>query len=149
MNKPTCKCNIKTVKFTTKLLLLLTMLAQSQVIMAYHPETGHEPLTKLSIKKYNSCYKYNDKLKPITPELEKRIIQGNIAMDNGSGSLSNHDNNLPYALLTFHYISRITNWHFYHPDKEHIARQNKFQLSHKRLWNWAKLGLEQASKQTI
>ena len=133
-------------KVASQLFILMTTLS-TFATNGYVPETGHIPLTKFSLTLYQQCLVAKGQVSPFDISITDRIVQGNIAMDHGTASFNSDDNNLAYALLTFHPISRVTNWHFFTlEDNNHNpnSRINQFEMSHKRLWQWANLGFTQA-----
>lgn len=140
--------NLHIRKLASQLFILTTTLS-SFATNGYVPETGHIPLTTISLTLYQQCLASNRQLSPFDTTITDRIIQGNVAMDHGTASFSSNDNNLPYALLTFHPISRVTNWHFFTLEDNKAnpnSRIEQFEMSHKRLWQWAKAGFGQAKQ---
>jgi hypothetical protein len=105
----------------------------------YIPESGHSPITRLAMQGYQSCTNStlysNDKT-------QQRLLQGNVAMDHGTGSFNEIDERLPQALALFHVVERVTNWHFYNPQKSMYSRQKRVEMSHDRLWAKALVGFE-------
>ena len=114
---------------------------------AYVPETGHAPLTQLAVQGYQQCF---DNHTLATPNVLNRLLQGNMAMDHGTGSFSDEDEAIPGAITLFHLITRITNWHFYRPQEQRpqeqrLSKQKNVEMSHKRLWKMAVDGFAKAT----
>lgn len=106
---------------------------------AYIPKTGHEPITRLALQGYQYCF--NDNTFDL-PASQKRLLQGNSALDHGTESFSDQDEKIPGAVTLFHLVTRVTNWHFYNPQKTAFSKQKNVEKSHKRLWAMALDGLE-------
>jgi hypothetical protein len=128
----------------------LTFLAviSTHNVYAYVPETGHAPLTQLAVQGYSQCFN-NPTF--TAPSALNRLLQGNIAMDHGTGSFTDEDEAIPGAVRLFHLLTRITNWHFYHPQEpspqeQHLSKQKNVEMSHKRLWKLAVEGFDTAVK---
>jgi len=130
--------------YIRKTVIILCILSSS--VFGYEPQIGHLPISQIALSEYALCDQQNPTI--FKQQIKLRMLQGNKAMDHGTWSFSAKDEDLAYGLLTFHYISRITNWHFYHPDSNIKSRHGKFEMSHVRLWNWAKQGLNRASSNT-
>ena len=120
--------------FLGMLLWLICMPAK-----AYHPDSGHSVLTKLALKGYQWCY--NDDWYQQADRADQ-LLAGNLAMDKGLSALPIGDQLLPEAITLFPLLVRVTNWHFFHPDKTGFSRHGNVEMSHMRLWRRAHLGLE-------
>ncbi|MFT4929194.1 MAG: hypothetical protein ACI8WB_005324 [Phenylobacterium sp.] len=105
----------------------------------YDPEIGHKPLTLLALQAYQSCFGESI-------DGQKRLLQGNLAMDHGTGSFSPEDEKIPGAITLFHLVTRTTNWHFYHPDKSAFSKQKNVEKSHQKLWQMAIEGVKSQTR---
>lgn len=105
--------------------------------LAYHPETGHAPLLRLAINQYLQCQPTSRLLGDTAAPA--RVLQGNIAMDQGlgfslrDGWVVQHDDVLRLS-------KRLLHWHFYHPDRQALAKVGWIDQSMLGLWQQLNFG---------
>lgn len=119
-------------------ILLLFMLFCSQV-SAYEPEAVHKVIAQQALHAYQRCYPddatYRDK------KIQQRIIQGNIAMDEGLETSFIERLHLHEEQNLFRH-KRIHNWHFYNQQRQHLSKAGLIEQSMKNLWQGVMRGLK-------
>jgi hypothetical protein len=126
------------------------MLTAAAVLMMSSPAHAYEvdlhvPLTSVSLDLYNKCFPASTAFRGA--DAQKRLIQGNRGMDTGTMDMLRHLNLSTRerarlkGLSVFNLTKRITNWHFYNPDRTGLSRVGLIEQSHLRLWQELKEGL--------
>lgn len=113
------------------------LLLMPSVGLAYHPETGHAPLLRTAINQYLQCQPTSRLLGDTAAPA--RVLQGNIAMDQGLG-FSLRDRVMVQHDDVLRLSKRLLHWHFYHPDRQVLAKVGWIDQSMLGLWQQLNLG---------
>lgn len=105
--------------------------------LAYHPETGHAPLLRIAITQYLQCQPNSHLLGDTAAP--SRVLQGNVAMDQGLG-FSLRDRVVVQHDDVLRLSKRLLHWHFYHPDRQALAKVGWIDQSMQGLWQQLNLG---------
>lgn len=117
--------------------------------LAYDAETGHTPLTKAALTAYAICFPKDTTFRGDNSNKKRLHLQlGNVAMDKGEGKIPWKYRNNSNIKSVFELKKRLTNWHFYNPNKtsEAVTRRSFVEQSQRRLWQRAKHGFESMSE---
>jgi hypothetical protein len=116
---------------------------------AYSVETGHAPLTQAALQAYTTCFPDDPTFRGDDSNKNRLHLQlGNIAMDKGESEIPWKYRNNSLIKPVFKLKNRLTNWHFYNPNKtsKAITRRVTVEQSQRRLWQRARHGFDTTSK---
>lgn len=111
---------------------LIIILFLSQSVYGYEPQTVHKPLALSALKIYSKCFP--DKKLFVSEESRLRVLEGDVAMDEGLGWSIGDRVSLKDESVFF-VAKRTVNWHFFNPSRADYARIGFIDQSHQRLWD--------------
>lgn len=129
-------------KATVYGVVVLLMQVISSHSWAYHPATGHTPLLQLAIAQYQLCEPSSIVLSH--KAASGRLLQGNVAMDQGLGFSFSREGLRDWWLLehddALRLPKRLLHWHFYNPERQALAQVGWIDQSMLGLWQQLQAG---------